>query len=137
VLPEARFVESDEEAARRRYDLVLASGSLQYVENWKSAVQFLASVADGYLYITRLPVVRQGASFVAVQRMYAHGYDTECMTWVLNRDEFLDAMMSHQSQLIREFALDTHPMIKNVKEQVEIRGFLFRYKGTGEPCISE
>lgn len=137
VLPEARLVDCEEEAARRGYDLVLAIGSLQYAESWKSAVQFIGSVADGYVYVTRLPVVRHSASFVAIQRLYAYGYDTECMGWIFNRDEFLDEVLSQGLELVREFALEKHPMIRKGKEQPEIQGFLLRSKGTSRPCISE
>ena len=137
LLPECRFVEHEQEVAARRYDLTLVSGSLQYAENWKSMAQFLASVSDGYLYITRLPFVRQHTSFVAVQRMYAYGYDTECMGWVFNRDEFLDTMVSLNLKLVREFTFKQHPKIQNMKERPEIRGFLLRPKGTSTPCTSE
>jgi putative methyltransferase (TIGR04325 family) len=126
VLPEARFVEREEEVANHRYDLVVASGSLQCSEDWKSVIRLLASCANPYLYVTRLPIVRQSKSFVALQRVYAYGYDTEYMCWFLNRDEFLDYMATVGLELVREFMFHSHPMVKGASEQAEILGFLFR-----------
>ena len=128
VLPEVQFVEREEEVATRRYDLVLASGSLQCSEDWKSVTRLLASCANPYLYVTRLPVVRRVKSFVALQRVYAYGYDTEYMCWFLNRDEFLGHMTSLDVDLVREFVFHAHPMVKLAPEQAEIQGFLFRRK---------
>jgi putative methyltransferase (TIGR04325 family) len=128
VLPEVQFIEREEEVATRRYDLVLASGSLQCSEDWKSVTRLLASCANPYLYVTRLPVVRRCKSFVALQRVHAYGYDTEYMCWLLNREEFLDHMASLDLELVREFVFHKHPMVKRAQEQAEIQGFLFRTK---------
>ena len=133
VLPELRFVEDESVIVGRQYDLVIASGSLQYLKDWKSVAQLLASVASPYLYITRLPFVRRDKSFVALQRVHRYGYDTEVMGWVFSRDEFIDAMVSLGLELVREFAFDKHPMIKNVQEQAQIQGFLFRSKMASHP----
>jgi putative methyltransferase (TIGR04325 family) len=128
VLPQAQFVESEEDVVKRRYDLVLASGSLQYSEDWKSVARLLASVAHPYLYVTRMPIVRRCKSFVALQRVYAYGYATEYMCWFLNREEFLEHMTSLDVGLVREFVFKKHPMVKHAREQAEIQGFLFRTK---------
>jgi putative methyltransferase (TIGR04325 family) len=129
VLPEAQFVDRETEVASRRYDLVLASGSLPYVEDWKSVARLLASIANPYLYVTRLPFVRQGKSFVVRQRVHAYGYDTEIKSWFLNRGEFLEYMNSLGQDLVREFVFDKHPMVTNAQEQANIQGFLFKRKG--------
>ena len=128
VLPQVRFLERDEEVKQRRYDLVVASGSLQCVEDWKATASFLASVANPYLYVTRMPVVRQGGSFVALQRVYAYGYDTEYLCWFLNRDEFLDYMASIGMELVRELIFHEHPQVKGAKGQAVIQGYLFKAK---------
>lgn len=126
VLPEAQFIERDEDISIRHYDLVLASGSLQYIQEWKSVARLLASVANPYLFITRLPIVWQNKSFVVHQRAYAYGYGTEYMSWFLNRGEFLDHMVSNDCELIREFAFHNHSMVNHAPEQAQVRGFLFR-----------
>jgi putative methyltransferase (TIGR04325 family) len=128
VQPQARFVERDEEAATRGYDLVLASGSLQYSEDWMSVARLIASCATPYLYITRLPIVRSVKSFVALQRVYAYGYDTENMGWFHNREEFLQHFASLEMALVREFRFGKHPRVRHAPEQAEIQGFLFKAK---------
>lgn len=128
VLTEARFFERDEEAARKQYDLVVASGSLQYAEDWRSVAQLLASCTGSYLYVTRLPMIRRCDPFVVLQRVYAYGYNTEIKCWFLNRDQFIRHMESSGMTLVREFLFDMHPPVRHAKEQAEIQGFLFKTK---------
>src|SRR5207249_9864371 len=103
VLPEAVFYESEADCLQRQYDLVLVSGALQCFQDWKRVVQRLVHTFQSYLFITRLPVVRQASSFVVLQRPYQHGYETEYPNWFLNRQEFLDLMSSSGVELLREF----------------------------------
>jgi putative methyltransferase (TIGR04325 family) len=126
LLTDAVFMESDDEVAGRTYDLAVASASLQYSKDWRATIQSLALTCTGYLYVTRLPVVFQVPSFVVRQRAYEYGYNTEYLSWVFNRDEFLDGSMRMPLQLVREFVFAKHPAIKKAREEPEIRGFLFR-----------
>ena len=126
TVPQAQFIERETEVAKRQYDLVLASGSLQCVEDWKSTAHMLASVANSYVYVTRLPIIRQAKSFVALQRVYAYGYGTEYMCWFLNRDELLTHMTSIGLELVREFVFHDHPRMKGAPAQAQIQGFLFK-----------
>lgn len=129
VLPEAQFINLETEVVGRRYDLVLVSGALQCAKDWKSSARLLASIANPYLYVTRAPFVRRNQSFVALQRMYAYGYDTEIMYWFLNQGEFLEYMASLDLELVREFVFDKHPLVEDAPEQADIQGFLFRRRG--------
>ena len=77
----------DESALDRRYDLVVASSSLQYGRGL--AVRCSSGSRrrpSGYLYVARVPVALAAPSFVVIQRPYVHGYDTEYLGWVLNRE---------------------------------------------------
>ncbi len=123
--PSGSFHEDDESCFARDYDLVLASGSLEYVEDWKHVVRRLAEASRRYLYITRLPVVHRAGSFTVVQRPYRHGYATEYVSWVLNRQEFLGHAGSLGLRLIREILLSNGPRIHGAPEQCEVTGFLF------------
>lgn len=123
--PSGTFHEDDESCFARDYDLVLASGSLEYSEDWKHAVHRLAGASRRYLYVARLPIVHRAASFTVVQRPYQHGYATEYMSWVLNRQEFLDHVSSQAMTLIREGPLGEGPAIRGAPEQCEFIGFLF------------
>ncbi len=124
VLPEGHFYH-DESCLAGSYDLVMASTSLHYTENWQPLVRALAQSARSYLYVTGLPTVRAAASFVFVQRPYAYGYNTEYLGWCLNRDEFLSCAALADVTLVREFVVGLKPPVHNAPEQVVYRGFLF------------
>jgi putative methyltransferase (TIGR04325 family) len=126
LFPDAHFYDEDNECFARTYDLVLISASLQYAEDWKSAVSQLAGASRSYVYVTRLPIVHKAPSFVVVQRPYQYGYQTEYLGWFLNRQEFLDHMNSLNLELMREFLINERPAVPNAPEQAEYRGFLYR-----------
>ena len=126
VLPDGKFFEQDDDIAPRRYDLVLASGSLQCSEDWKEVIRLLTRSANQYLFVTRLPVVRRCRSFVVRQRAYAYGYESEYLSWIFNREEVIDSIVSEDCELVREFIFDEHPWIRRAPEQAQTRGFLFR-----------
>lgn len=125
VLPDATFHDSDASAFTRKYDLVMASSSLQYVKEWQALIRALARVTRGYLYVTRTPFVQRASSFVVIQRPLRHGYATQYQGWVLNRDEFLGAANEAGLLLLREFLIDERPRIERAPEQPAYRGYLF------------
>jgi len=129
--PSATFHEDDEGCFAQDYDLVLASGSLEYFEDWKGMVRRLAGASRHYLYVARLPIVHGTASFTVVQRPYRHGYPTEYVSWVLNRREFLSHLDSLGMTLVREMLLGEGPAIQGAPEQFEIWGFLFAGRSGG------
>jgi|SRR5579859_1269468 len=122
--PEAAF-HSDNKCLERQYDLVLASCSLHYEENWRDLLARLAGATAGYLFVTRLPVVNHSPSYAFVQRPYAYGYNTEYVGWCLNRDEFLMQAESIGLKLLEEFITGEQPFIAGAPEQCQYRGFLF------------
>jgi putative methyltransferase (TIGR04325 family) len=126
LLPEATF-HDDDACLGRAYDLVLASGSLQYSEDWPGDLARLGAAAGRYLYVTRLPVAQRSESFVVLQRAYAYGYDTEYLGWVVNRDDLLARAEAAQLRLVREFLLAAWFSAAGAPEEaVEHRGFLFQ-----------
>jgi trans-aconitate methyltransferase len=78
LLPEVTFYDNDS-CLDRRYDLVLAGGSLQYVEEWQDALRGLAGATQRYLLLTRMPTVAQNPSFVVLQR--GRRTASEPMSW--------------------------------------------------------
>jgi putative methyltransferase (TIGR04325 family) len=125
VQPRATFHDRDETALARAYDLVLASSSLHYSKDWRADLAKLASVAGGYLYVTRQPFVATASSFVVVQRPHRYGYLTEYPGWFLNRGEFLTAADGLGLELLREFLIAERPVVPGAPEQADYRGFLF------------
>jgi putative methyltransferase (TIGR04325 family) len=129
LLPQEHFVD-DDSCLDRRYDLVLASGSLQYAENWQDMVARLAGATGRYLYITRLPTAIEGDSFVVMQRAHRYGYDTEYLGWVLNREALLAAASAAGLELEREFILPAWLSAPGGSEDpIGHRGFLFAPRG--------
>jgi putative methyltransferase (TIGR04325 family) len=124
--PDVHF-HDDESCLERRYDLVLASSSLQYAEDWRHLLLALGEATAGYLFVTRLPVALRASSFVVLQRAYRYGYDTEYLGWVVSREELLREAASARLELVREFLLSAWFSAPGAPEDpVEHRGYLFR-----------
>lgn len=113
----------DDSCLDRRYDLVVASSSLQYEPDWQALLGRLAGAAERHLYVARVPVAPEAPSFVVLQRAQAYGYETEYLGWVLNRRDLLAAA---GLPLAREFLLDARFSAAGAPENpVEHRSFLF------------
>lgn len=124
-----RYVD-DDSWRDRTYDLVMASGSLQYSEDWCGTLADLAGVMEVYTYITRLPLARTVPSFTVVQRAHAYGYGTEYLGWVVKREELLACAESASLELVREFLLDAWLSAEGAPETPTGHGgFLFRRRG--------
>jgi len=130
VLPKATFVDQEAQLGDRSFDLVLASGALQCVRDWKETARILSLRSNPYLFVTRQPFVREHPSFVTSQSMRWYGYKATVAYWFLNRTEFLDHMASLGLSLVREFVFEKHPRIRSAPERADIQGFLFRRKGS-------
>jgi putative methyltransferase (TIGR04325 family) len=124
--PDADFHDTDEDAFGRSYDVVMASSSLQYSEDWSSTLARLAQGAMRYLFVTRQPFIDRSRSYVVIQRPHVSGYyDTEYPGWVLNREEFLETVRRSNLQLRREFLTGESLQVLGAPEQPTYRGFLF------------
>ena len=128
LLPDAQFFTSDADFAGKTFDLVVASGALQYCEPWREAVRSLSAAAGRYLFITRLPVARRATSFVFLQRPHEFGYPTEYLSWCFNRDEFLGELAAIDMELCREFVVGERLDVPGAPEPCLFAGFLFRHR---------
>ncbi len=125
LFAEATFYD-DDSCLDRRYDLVMASGSLQYAPDWPATLTGLAGATAGLLYVARAPVAVRAASFVVLQRAHDYGYDTEYVGWVFNRDELLAVAGGAGFTLVREFLVAAQLAAAGAPEApVGHRGFLF------------
>jgi len=125
LLPDETF-HSDDACLDRRYDLVLASASLQYSEDWAETLARLAGAAERYLYVTRLPVAVRVESFVVMQRAHRYGYDTEYLGWVVNREQLIERARAAGLELVREVLLPAWLSAEGAPEApTDHRGFLF------------
>jgi len=123
----------DDHCLEGRYDLVVASSSLQYAEDWRALLHQLAHATRGNLFLTRVPYVQSAPSFVVLQRAQAYGYATEYLGWVFNRSELLDVAAAGGLQLVREFFLQDALHISGAPESPCHGAFLF----TPGPAIPE
>jgi putative methyltransferase (TIGR04325 family) len=126
AMPEVQF-HDDESCLARTYDLVFASSSIQYREDWGCLLGGLARATGGYLYLARVPVVVASPSFVVLQRASAHGFGTAYLSWVFNRDELITNARHANLHLEREFLLGYKPKVHGAPEQDETRGMLFTH----------
>ncbi|HEV2551599.1 MAG TPA: hypothetical protein VGU20_30095 [Stellaceae bacterium] len=130
LMPMVRFECEELRCFSRSYDLVLASSSIQYSQNWRALLTQLATAANEWLYIARVPIVRRAKSFVVVQRPYHYGYRTEYFSWVLNKDELLAHIGNQRLTLEREVLAGRTSRLRGAPESIENLGFLFRKQKT-------
>ncbi|TCZ52907.1 methyltransferase, TIGR04325 family [Roseicella aquatilis] len=127
VLPDIRFTSDAEDGLSRRYDLVFASGSLQYAEDWRGLLGRFAASANRWVFLSRTPFVDASPAFVVVQRPHsAGGYRTEYLSRVFNRPELLAEAGARGLTLEREFLMINERVAAlHAPEPFEYRGFLF------------
>lgn len=126
LLPEVSFVSSDE-ILPRRYDLVMAAGSIQYEKDWRSVTRSLANASEHWVFVSQVPITQSARSFVVVQRPFRVGMHTEYISWVFNREEFLTQMKDVGLNLDREVLCSEHSQhYRKTAASSELRGFLFR-----------
>ncbi|MEJ7787619.1 MAG: methyltransferase, TIGR04325 family [Solirubrobacteraceae bacterium] len=125
VAPDVEFHDTDD-CLQQAYDLVMASGSLQYEDDWAGLLRRLAEAASPWLFVTRLPVAREHPTFAIRQRAHAYGYETEYVGWAVNRDELVATAREAGLELVREFVLlDPMPVAGAPEDPVHV-GLLFR-----------
>ena len=123
-LPEITWHDHDGEWFKKDYDLVMASGSLQYIENWQETTQKFVSATGSFLFITRLAVVYQHPSFVTLQRVPL--FNLVEKFWCFNYQELMNCLLPRM-KLVREFLIDDYPIkAQNAPESAPMQGFLFR-----------
>ncbi len=113
---------TDDGCMKRKYDLVMINGSLQYLENWQQFLRDISESVGDYLFLTRVPVIEKADSFVAVQNIYG----THMLHGQFNQNDLLQVVKDTGLTLFREFVVGDRPYIKNAPEQCELRGWLFR-----------
>jgi putative methyltransferase (TIGR04325 family) len=95
--PDIQF-KSSLSSAGKGYDLVYASSSVQYTEDWRLLLRDLCAACKGSLFVTRTPFVFKGSTFIVMQR----AYDTQYPGWVFNKDEFVNEVHASSSLRLRE-----------------------------------
>ena len=125
LLPDGTF-HDDDGCLDRTYDLVVASDSLHYSEDFAALLAALARAASPWLFVGLVPVVGSAPSYVVQQRPEPYGYDTEYLGWVINRDELLATAAAAGLRLEREFLAPGTIDPPGAPEPAVHRSFLFR-----------
>ncbi|HYF06883.1 MAG TPA: methyltransferase, TIGR04325 family, partial [Acetobacteraceae bacterium] len=127
LLPDVRFVSDAGAWSSRRYDLVFASGALQYADDWRAVLNAFAAASARWVFLSRTPFVEEAPGFVVVQRPHsAGGYRTEYLSRVFNRPELLAAAAEADLELEREFLMVGERVAAvGAPAPFEYRGFLF------------
>ena len=120
LFPQVCFTASDAQCFSRRYDFVLASGSLQYVREWRERALQLAEAASSWLLITRLPVSNQSA-FLYRQDAYGTSYPA----WAIQEGELIDLVQGAGFRLARCYRLGEPPEVQGAPELLLPSAFLF------------
>jgi putative methyltransferase (TIGR04325 family) len=115
---------ADDKCLEKTYDLVLINGSLQYIEDWADTIRRISAAVKDYLFLTRVPVIEEIPSFLAIQK----AYNTMMLHQQLNQSDVLRVVKETGLLLIREFVVGDGPYVRNAPEQCEMRGWLFRRK---------
>jgi putative methyltransferase (TIGR04325 family) len=122
LLPDATF-HVDDGWTGLSFDLVLASGSLNQVRDWRGALARLATATRGWLLVSRQPTTA-ARSFVFVQRPAR--YATAYPGWCLAPDELLEEASAHGLALARELLIAEAPEIAGAPGGCRMRAYLFR-----------
>ena len=107
-----------------KYDLVFASGSLQYVEDWRGEMARLARLAGRCVFLSRLQLLEESPTTIVRHKMPTGG---QSIGWVFNRSELLDRAKSVGLTPVQEFYF--HDLIAHVDgldAKPAERGYLFR-----------
>jgi len=104
------------------FDLVFASGSVQYVENWEAEFARLAGLSKRYFFLTRAPIVHRSPSTIVRQRI-PHGHMTG---WVWQDREVRRVGRELGLQLTQFFVFhEGKTQISGLEEPVSEVGYLF------------
>ena len=123
--PDIRVCDSESDFLDKKYDMVLTSSSLHYVEDWRGQLRKLSALTREYLYVARLQSVVVAPSFVALHKVFRDGYP-EFLSWCINRDELVTCAEQCGMELMREFVFVERWTVRGAPEKPESRGFLFR-----------
>lgn len=111
----------DDACLEREYDMVMVSGSLQYCREWRGFLKQIRKATKHYFFLTRTPIVKRAASFVAVQRAYG----TRMLHLQFNEEALLTEIKGLGFELVREVVIGDQIYIKGAPEDAVLKGWLF------------
>ncbi|MHA8072233.1 hypothetical protein V7S77_09955 [Aquirufa ecclesiirivi] len=124
--PNYNYFSDENKYHDHKFDLVMASSSIWYEEDWKKGVDKLCKFETDFLYITRMIFIDEQPSYVALQRPKSMGYNTEYLFWIINKHTFVKYLNEKNFTLVREFEFGNILPIFKAPEQGTMKGFLFK-----------
>ena len=115
---EIRFIKSDKEAVSKTYDLVFASSSLQYSDDWQKTLHQLGTATKSYLFIARVHLITKEIS----QKVAEEAYGKNINSWLINRTEFYQEFTKNGFIKSQEFY--TFESVNTKFGELEGRSFL-------------
>jgi putative methyltransferase (TIGR04325 family) len=126
-----RFYESVEEClSETRPNVLLVSGSLQFLEQPYAFVETLHSTPCSYLIFDRIPFLPD-EDRVVVQNTARPIYDAAYASWFVNERRFLGLLEPH-FELVAEFAIWSTIVVRGAS--AEEKGFLFERRDGSRPA---
>ena len=119
----------DDRCFNRKYDLVMANGSVSYSPEWKQTILNLTNCSSKYIYLSKDALHGKAPTFAVLDRAYQ--YDNKnghnMLIWFFNRSEYLSLVTGCGFSLLREFKLlnFSHEVINAPEQNRERHGFLF------------
>lgn len=83
------------------FDVVLASGVLQYVTDWRGCLREIARICDGHVIAARVPVIGLSNSLVARQVVEHEGATAVTYLNLFSKSEFADALVSNGFSVLK------------------------------------
>ena len=121
INPSVTWYDNDDCLAKS-FDVVLVSGSLQYMVDWREALKNLSAATKNYALLMQTPIVDKGSGFMAIQRMG----DTELLHQQFNKAEIIGQMNNYGFSLVREFVDGSRLKVVNTEIRCELKGWLFK-----------
>ncbi|MBS0335295.1 MAG: hypothetical protein JSS40_00425 [Proteobacteria bacterium] len=119
--PEAIW-HTDDSCLDHPYDLIVFGSVLQYIQDWPALLRRAAAAARGFVYVAETPVVMQGASYVAIQRLRG----AAMLSQQISKAELLAAASEAGLVPAREFPVSAHQHVADAPEQPVYYSCLFR-----------
>ena len=119
--PDVRFV-SDKDSLSAGYDLVFASGAIQYIRDWRKQFDLLATRADPWLFVTRVMSLRHTSKIIE------QTIDGSVISvWAIGQEDLLEEARRHDMKLVDIFDLQSEfEPIVGLNESPVVKGYLFR-----------
>ena len=119
-----KFYESVDEAVNAvSPDLILISGSLQYIKDIGGLLAKVNSISASVLLIDRTPVSNNSEHLICVQQVSAEIYDAKHPIWVLSKEKLFGQLFNWQ--LISSFPAIDGPVKLGSGKKFEFTGLLF------------